>query len=375
MAKLEIERVNQEREQDEEVSERSYGHVRTGSHRRLFRESNIEGKLHKPLRASKSIDSHDGFSSVNCIFTRIDEIRPLSAKAVPGARQREEKLPRVNTPPSSPINSPRMRRKLVPSPLNPERPGSPVLYPRSPSSPRPMSPLVCRSRSATSPGMRPSLAPSYNSPDLRRKAMTLSGGETRRERKMSKEMQDFLYSHYDRESKPWNVWKTVRKSQLDQFDVSDDDSSSEEENEKLAKFLKNSKSDRRKTFEMWLTDKEAQQIRRQTALAGMAKQEAIRKRKEGHWRQINGKTHQEWLEELRSDNMKSREPTEGEQSDERKVEAIRKYQEWLRAKDEEALKREDQLRKEAAAKFTESQQKRDEKLQRAWFKKKLFSTS
>ena len=182
MAKLEIERVNREREQDEEVSERSYGHVRTGSHRRLFRESNIEGKLHKPLRASKSIDSHDGFSSVNCIFTRIDEIRPLSAKAVPGARQREEKLPRVNTPPSSPINSPRMRRKLVPSPLNPERPGSPVLYPRSPSSPRPMSPLVCRSRSATSPGMRPSLAPSYNSPDLRRKAMTLSGGETRRER-------------------------------------------------------------------------------------------------------------------------------------------------------------------------------------------------
>lgn len=205
--------------------------------------------------------------------------------------------------------------------------------------------------------------------------MTLSGGETRRERKMSKEMQDFLYSHYDRESKPWNVWKTVRKSQLDQFDVSDDDSSSKEENEKLAKFLKNSKSDRRKTFEMWLTDKEAQQIRRQTALAGMAKQEAIRKRKEAHWRQINGKTHQEWLEELRSDNMKSREPTEGEQSDERKVEAIRKYQEWLRAKDEEALKREDQLRKEAAAKFTESQQKRDEKLQRAWFKKKLFSTS
>lgn len=189
-------------------------------------------------------------------------------------------------------------------------------------------------------------------------------------------MQDFLFSHYhDRESKPWNVWKTVRKSQLDQFDVSDDDSSSEEENEKLAKFLKNTKSDRRKTFEVWLTDKEAQQIRRQTALAEMAKQETVRKRKEAHWRQVTGKTHQEWLEELRSDDLRSPKPTEGEQSDERRAEAIRKYQEWLRAKDEEALKREDQLRKEAAAKFTESQQKRDEKLQRAWFKKKLLNTS
>lgn len=182
VAKLEIERVDQERQQDEEVSERSSVHVRTGSQRRLFRESNIEGKLHKSLRASKSVDSHDGSSAVNCVVTRIDEIRPLSGKAVPGTRQREEKLPRVNTPPSSPMNSPRMRRKLVPSLLNPERPGSPVLYPRSPSSPRPMSPLVSRSRSSTLPAMRPNLAPTYNSPDLRRKAMTLSGGENRRER-------------------------------------------------------------------------------------------------------------------------------------------------------------------------------------------------
>ena len=182
VAKLEIERVDQERQQDEEVSERSSVHVRTGSQRRLFRESNIEGKLHKSLRASKSVDSHDGSSAVNCVVTRIDEIRPLSGKAVPGTRQREEKLPRVNTPPSSPMNSPRMRRKLVPSLLNPERQGSPVLYPRSPSSPRPMSPLVSRSRSSTLPAMRPNLAPTYNSPDLRRKAMTLSGGENRRER-------------------------------------------------------------------------------------------------------------------------------------------------------------------------------------------------
>lgn len=191
-------------------------------------------------------------------------------------------------------------------------------------------------------------------------------------------MQDFLMSHYEaRENKPWNVWKTIRKSQLDQFDMSDDDddSSSEDENEKLSRFLQTSRSDRRKTFEMWLTDKEADQVRKQTALAGIAKRQAITRKKEVNWRQLTGKTHQEWLEEQNSDDFRSRKPTDGEQSEERKAEAIRKYQEWLRAKDEEALKREDRLRREAAAKFSESQQKRDEKLQRAWFKKKLLNTS
>lgn len=189
-------------------------------------------------------------------------------------------------------------------------------------------------------------------------------------------MKDFLMSHYEsRESKPWNVWKTVRKNQYDRFDVSDDDddSSSEDENEKLARFLQTSKANRRKTFEMWLTDKEAEMARKQTELAGKAKKYAIEKQKEDNFRYLIGKTHQLWLEE--KGDLRNQEMVRGklEQSEERKAEAIRKYQEWLRAKDEEALAREDQLRQEAAAKFTETKQKRDEKMQRAWYKKKLFN--
>ena len=189
-------------------------------------------------------------------------------------------------------------------------------------------------------------------------------------------MKDFLMSHYEsRVNKPWNVWKTVRRNQFDQSDVSDDDdddSSSEDENEKLARFLQTSRSDRRKTFEMWLTDKEEEMVRKQTEMAGKAKKDAIVKEKEANWRNLHGKTHRMWLEEKAD--FKNQEMIRGklEQSEERKAEAIRKYQEWLRAKDEEALAREDRLRQEAAAKFTETKQKRDEKVQRAWYKKKLF---
>lgn len=185
-------------------------------------------------------------------------------------------------------------------------------------------------------------------------------------------MKEFLMLQYEsRESKPWNVWKTVKKNQFDESD--DDDSSSEDENEKLARFLQTSKANRRKTFEMWLTDKEAETARKQTELAGKAKKYAIEKQKEDNWRYLTGKTHQLWLEE--KGDFRNQEMSRGklEQSEERKAEAIRKYQEWLRAKDEEALAREDRLRQEAAAKFTETQQKRDEKMQRAWYKKKLFN--
>lgn len=198
---------------------------------------------------------------------------------------------------------------------------------------------------------------------------------------MSNQVKDFLMSHYEsRESKPWNVWKTVKKNQFDQFDVSDDDdddddSSSEDENEKLARFLQTSKANRRKTFDMWLTDKDAEMARKQTELVGKAKMDAIVRKKEDNWRQLIGKTHQIWLEE--KGGFRNQELNRGrlEQSEERKAEAIRKYQEWLRAKDEEALARENRLRQEAAAKFKETKQKRDEKMQRAWYKKKLFNMS
>ena len=190
-------------------------------------------------------------------------------------------------------------------------------------------------------------------------------------------MKDFLMSHYEsRESKPWNIWRTIKKNQLDQFDVSDDDddSSSDDENEKLARFLQAQSSNCRKTFEKWLTDKEAQLVRNQTVLAGKAKKDAMTKEREANRRQLTGKTFQMWLEEkseFKNQEFFKGKIAESEQSEERKAEAMRKYQEWMRAKDEEALAREDRLREEATAKFTETKQKRDEKMQRAWYKKKL----
>lgn len=109
-------------------------------------------KLHMPLRASKSLHTTDRPLSARSKLITVEEIRPLSGKAAAETKQSDERLPRVNTPTSSPMSSPRMGRKLVPSLLNPDRPGSPLLRPRSPThpacpkspTPRPKSPLVLR---------------------------------------------------------------------------------------------------------------------------------------------------------------------------------------------------------------------------------------
>ena len=240
---------------------------------------------------------------------------------------------------------------------------------------------------------------------------------------MSGEMRDFLMSHYSepRENRPWNAWKTVRKNQIDLFNVSDDDdddSSSEDEEEKLARYLQTSSSRRRKTFDVWLTDKEAELARRQSLSAEKAKQEEIMRIKKANWRQLMGKTHGEWLE-LKAEKVARGKPTDqsearralkryqewmrskneealareerwrreamekltetkqksDEQSEARKAAATKKYEEWLRSKNEEALALEDQLRREAATKFSETKQKRDEKMQKAWFQRKLFNMS
>ena len=240
---------------------------------------------------------------------------------------------------------------------------------------------------------------------------------------MSAEMKNFLMSHYSetRENRPWNAWKTVRKTQMDLIDVSDDDddSSSEDEGEKLSTYLQSTRSRRRKTFDMWLTDKEAQQVREQTELAERAKQEELVKRKQACWRQLTGKTHGQWLEEKAGEikaeeaaKVRAAEQSEAQraikryqewvrrkdeeaiareerwrreaiekltevkmknQNEARKAAASKKYEEWLRSKDEEALAREDHMRKKAAEKFSETKQKRDDKMKTAWFTKKLFN--
>lgn len=182
------EQVNQQRENKEELSDGPPFLLRTVPQRVLNRGSNIEAKLHMPLRACKSLNTQDKSSSANPVFIRVEEIRPPSGKAVSGLRQLQEKLPRVNTPPSSPMNSPRMGRKLVPSLLNPERPGSPVLRPRSPSSPRPRSPLTPRPRSPTAPNMRQNVVRTCSSPEPRRRAMTFHGGDNGSERYVANEI-------------------------------------------------------------------------------------------------------------------------------------------------------------------------------------------
>lgn len=173
--------VNERKENKEEFSEGPIV-ARAVPKRMLQRGSNPQLKLHMPLRACRSLNNHDRPSSAGSVRTCIEEIRPLDGKPVPLVKRVEEKLPKVNTPTSSPMNSPRMGRKLVPSLLNPERPGSPVLRPRSPLHPRPKSPLLPRPRSPTTPLMRTQAIRTYSSPagspEPRRRAMSLHVGES-----------------------------------------------------------------------------------------------------------------------------------------------------------------------------------------------------
>lgn len=156
------------------------------------RRPNPQLKIHMPLRATKSLNTQDRPVSAKSKLICVEEIRPLSGKAVPGIKQSEEKLPKVYTPPSSPMNSPRMGRKFVPSLLNLDRPGSPILRPRSPthpcprspSFPRPRSPLVGRRDSpACSPALRRKAFhfPGSNEPQ-RTRANTFHGGENEPQR-------------------------------------------------------------------------------------------------------------------------------------------------------------------------------------------------
>lgn len=177
---LKREEVNQRRENKEEFSEGPIP-ARAVPQRMLHRGSNPQLKLHMPLRACRSLNNHDRPSSAGSVRPCVEEIRPLTGKPIPVVKQVEEKLPKVNTPTSSPMNSPRLGRKLVPSLLNPERPGSPILSPRSPLHPRPKSPLLPRPRSPTTPLMRTQAIRTYSSPagspEPRRRAMSLHVGE------------------------------------------------------------------------------------------------------------------------------------------------------------------------------------------------------
>ena len=179
------EELNQRRENKEEFSEGPIP-ARAVPQRMLNRGSNPELKLHMPLRACMSLNHRERPSSASSERTCVEEIRPLTGKPVPGVKQVEEKLPKVNTPTSSPMNSPRMGRKLVPSLLNPERPGSPILRLRSPSHPRPKSPLLPRPRSPTTPMMRTHAIRAYSSPtgspEPRRRALSLHAGESGNDR-------------------------------------------------------------------------------------------------------------------------------------------------------------------------------------------------
>ena len=183
MDKVKDELMREEVNQRKENKEFSEGPIPVHAvpQRMLQRGSNPQLKLHMPLRACRSLNNHDRPSSAGSVRTCVEEIRPLDGK-LPLVKQVEEKLPKVNTPTSSPMNSPRMGRKLVPSLLNPERPGSPILRPRSPLHPRPKSPLLPRPRSPTTPLMRTQAIRTYSSPagspEPRRRAMSLHVGES-----------------------------------------------------------------------------------------------------------------------------------------------------------------------------------------------------
>ena len=180
--------VGQTKENKDEMREGS-STARVPPQGMLNRGPNPQPKQHTPLRASKSLNTQNRPGSAKSKLVCVEEIRPLSCKAVPAVKQPEEKLPRVNTPPASPMNSPRMGRKLLPSLLTTDRPGSPILRPRSPALPCPRSPSSPRPKSpfmespSGSPAFRRKVFRLASSPEPQRKrGISLHGGENEPQR-------------------------------------------------------------------------------------------------------------------------------------------------------------------------------------------------
>ena len=119
---------------------------------------------------------------------------------------------------------------------------------------------------------------------------------------------------------------------------------------------------RRKPFEVWLTDKEEETVRKLQMLA-LEKQRAIEeeaKRKE----QRKGKTYEEWLDDKNNmpvvKNAGLSVKQEGTSKEEKQVIAKRRYEKWLMEKETRDLQKEREMLEKAKLKTIEMRRKYEE---------------
>ena len=123
------------------------------------------------------------------------------------------------------------------------------------------------------------------------------------------------------------------------------------------------RENRRKSFEVWLTEKEHENIRQLQMLALKRQRQAEEdaKRKE----QRKGKTYEEWLSEKNNMAAMKDENSEEEQQEimkeERQQTSKRRYEKWLMEKEAKALEKEKEMLKEAKLKTIEMRKKYEEK--------------
>eukprot|EP00112_Aurelia_sp_Birch-Aquarium-sp1_P013049 Seg2754.4 transcript_id=Seg2754.4/GoldUCD/mRNA.D3Y31 product="hypothetical protein" protein_id=Seg2754.4/GoldUCD/D3Y31 len=150
-----------------------------------------------------------------------------------------------------------------------------------------------------------------------------------------------------RTTKPWNAWRRISLA-------------NKNEKNELFRELKNDPSERKKSFENWLVEKE---VTRDIFTARMLEEERLKKlekEKLEEERRLRCKSHDKWLaeKEVELEIFKEEEKkqendriSEEEKMQQRRVEAERKYEKWMREKYEEELRKEAELEKEMLEKW------------------------
>ena len=140
----------------------------------------------------------------------------------------------------------------------------------------------------------------------------------------------------------------------------------EEQDMKENKGRKNNNNLRRKSFEVWLTEKENQIIKEMNVKAMRKKEESLEEWKRRQQR--HGKSHEVWLEEKSREGARKhawierRASEEHREADRRRISQER-YDKWLFEKEMEALRKEQNMLRDARKKTTMMRKKFTEREQ------------
>ncbi|EDO45963.1 predicted protein [Nematostella vectensis] len=158
-----------------------------------------------------------------------------------------------------------------------------------------------------------------------------------------------------RKSLPWNEYRTIQRPEVLSAHAQPE--------------VRNTSARiRRKSFDIWLNEKEEDNMRKR--LQELAAKRAEEQAREGQLRKKSGKTYEEWLQDKsKTDSLK--ETTEVRNDRGSLKTSPLKFEEWMRRKDQEALEREERARREAEQKYEEKRKRREEVLRAARTFRKL----